>query len=154
MQREIIFTDKASPPGGAYSQAVKVGQLVFTAGMAAIDPETKKLIAPGDIGAREIILPYTRHIPIKSESDFDVIRQRGIVSNDMLIASSHPQRTLRMGSHPRHSVVDTYGEAHAVKGLFVTDASLFPSSIGIPPTLTIAALADRIARRLAVNWPL
>ena len=59
-----------------------------------------------------------------------------------------------MGSHPHHSVVGTYGEAHAVKGLFVTDASLFPSSIGIPPTLTIAALADRIARRLAVNWPL
>ncbi|MCZ6678240.1 MAG: RidA family protein [Candidatus Poribacteria bacterium] len=52
MQREIIFTDKASPPGGAYSQAVKVGQLVFTAGMAAIDPKTKKLIAPGDIGAQ------------------------------------------------------------------------------------------------------
>jgi len=105
-------------------------------------------------GAREIILPYTRRIPIKSESDFDVIRQRGIVSNDMLIASSHPQGTLRMGSHPRHSVVDTYGEAHAVKGLFVTNTNLFPSSIGIPPTLTIAALADRIARRLAVNWPL
>ena len=57
-----------------------------------------------------------------------------------------------MGSHPHHSVVDTYGEAHAVKGLFVTDARLFPSSIGIPPTLTIADLADRIARRLVVNW--
>ena len=52
LQREIIFTDKASPPGGAYSQVIKVGQLVFTAGMDAIDPQTKELIAPGDIAAQ------------------------------------------------------------------------------------------------------
>lgn len=104
-------------------------------------------------GAREITLPYTRRIVIKRESDLEVIRQRGIVENDILIASSHPQGTLRMGNNPRESVVDSYGEAHAVKGLFVVDASLFPTSIGIPPTLTIAAMADRIARRLAANWP-
>ncbi len=104
-------------------------------------------------GAREITLPYTRRIVIKRDSDLEVIRQRGIVENDILIASSHPQGTLRMGSVPRESVVDSYGEAHAVKGLFVADASLFPTSIGIPPMLTIAAMADRIARRLAANWP-
>lgn len=52
MKREVIFTPEASPPGGAYSQAVKVGQLVYTAGIAAIDPKTKELIAPGDIGAQ------------------------------------------------------------------------------------------------------
>jgi 2-iminobutanoate/2-iminopropanoate deaminase len=52
MKREIIFTENASPPGGGYSQAVKAGNFVFTAGMAAIDPETKELIAPGDIAAQ------------------------------------------------------------------------------------------------------
>ena len=52
MQREIITSQKSSPPIGSYSQAVKVGQLVFTAGMAAIDPETQELIAPGDIGTQ------------------------------------------------------------------------------------------------------
>ena len=103
-------------------------------------------------GAREVTLPYTRRIVIKRENDLEVIRQRGIVENDILIASSHPQGTLRMGSDPRRTVVDSYGEAHAVKGLFVVDASLFPTSIGIPPMLTIAAMADRIAGRLAANW--
>ena len=103
-------------------------------------------------GAKEITLPYTRRIVIKRESDLEVIRQRGIVENDILIASSHPQGTLRMGSDSHGSVVDSYGEAHAVKGLFVGDASLFPTSIGVPPMLTIAAMADRIARRLAANW--
>ena len=104
-------------------------------------------------GAREITLPYTRRIVIKRESDLEMIRQRGIVENDILIASSHPQGTLRMGSDLRETAVDSYGEAHAVRGLFVVDASLFPTSIGIPPMLTIAAMADRIARRLAANWP-
>ena len=103
-------------------------------------------------GANEITLPYTRRIAIKRESDLDVIRQRGIVENDILIASSHPQGTLPMGSDSRESVVDSYGEAHTVKGLFVADASLFPTSIGVPPMLTIAAMADRIARRMAANW--
>ena len=102
-------------------------------------------------GAKEIMLPYTRRVVIKRESDLEVIRQRGIVENDILIVSSHPQGTLRMGSDSRESVVDSYGEAHAVKGLFVADASLFPTSIGVPPMLTIAASADRIARRLAAN---
>ena len=103
-------------------------------------------------GAKEIILPYTRRIVIRRESDLEVVRQRGIVENDILITSSHPQGTLRMGADPCGAVVDSYGEAHAVKGLFVVDASLFPTSIGVPPMLTIAAMADRIVRRLAVNW--
>ena len=102
-------------------------------------------------GAKEITLPYTRRIVIKRESELDMIRQRGIVENDILIASSHPQGTLRMGSDSQESVVDSYGEAHTVNGLFVADASLFPTSIGVPPMLTIAAMADRIARRMAAN---
>ena len=103
-------------------------------------------------GAKEITLPYTRRTVIKCESDLEVIRQRGVVENDILIASSHPQGTLRMGSDSRESVVDSYGEAHALKGLYVVDASLFPTSIGVPPMLTIAAMADRIVRRMAANW--
>ena len=103
-------------------------------------------------GAKEIILPYTRRIVIQQESDLEIIRQRGIAENDILITSSHPQGTLRMGADSCGSVVDSYGEAHAAKGLFVVDASLFPTSIGVPPMLTIAAMADRIARRLAANW--
>ena len=103
-------------------------------------------------GAEEITLPYTRRVVIKQESELEMIRQRGVVENDILIASSHPQGTLRMGSDPRSAVVGSYGEAYAVKGLFVADASLFPTSIGVPPMLTIAAMADRIARRMAANW--
>ena len=99
-------------------------------------------------GATEIVMPYTQHLPIKTEADLEVIRQRGIVSNDIMLASSHPQGTLRMGENPNRTVVKLSGEAHAVKGLFVADASLFPTSIGVPPTLTIAALAEHVAGQI------
>lgn len=104
-------------------------------------------------GAKKIVLPYTRRIIMQQESDLEIIRQRGIVENEVLITSSHPQGTLRMGEDPRAAVVDSTGEAHAVKGLFVGDASLFPTSIGVPPMLTVAAMADHISRRLATKWP-
>ena len=99
-------------------------------------------------GATEILMPYTQHLPIKTEADIDIIRQRGIVPNDIMLASSHPQGTLRMGENPNRNVVNLAGESHAVKGLFVADASLFPTSVGIPPTLTIAALATHVAHRI------
>ena len=53
-----------------------------------------------------------------------------------------------MGENPNRTVVKLSGEAHAVKGLFVADASLFPTSIGVPPTLTIAALAEHVAGQI------
>ena len=99
-------------------------------------------------GATEILMPYTQHFPIKTDADLEIIRQRGIVPNDIMMASSHPQGTLRMGENPNRTVVNFSGESHAVKGLFVADASLFPTSVGVPPTLTIAALAEHIAHQI------
>ena len=99
-------------------------------------------------GATEILMPYTQHFPIKTEADLDIIRQRGIVPNDIMMASSHPQGTLRMGENPNRTVVNLSGESHTVKGLFVADASLFPTSVGVPPTLTIAALATHVAGQI------
>ena len=41
---EVIKTDKGTPPGGYYSQGIKVGDFLFTAGQIAFNPETKKLV--------------------------------------------------------------------------------------------------------------
>ena len=45
MTKEIIHTDKAPAAVGPYSQAVRIGSLVFTAGQIPIDPATGKLVA-------------------------------------------------------------------------------------------------------------
>jgi 2-iminobutanoate/2-iminopropanoate deaminase len=48
MGRQAVFTDKAPRPIGPYSQAVKVGSLVFTSGQIALDPASGELVT-GDM---------------------------------------------------------------------------------------------------------
>lgn len=51
MEKEIINTKKAPAAIGPYSQAVKIGDLVFTSGQIPIDPITGEFIN-GDIKAK------------------------------------------------------------------------------------------------------
>ena len=51
MNKEIISTAKAPQAIGPYSQAVKVGRFVHTAGQIAIDPETSQFVE-GDVTAQ------------------------------------------------------------------------------------------------------
>jgi choline dehydrogenase-like flavoprotein len=64
------------------------------------------------------------------------------------LASTHVQGTCRMGDDPSRSVVDRNGESHDVKRLFVGDASLIPRTLSVNPSLTIMALATRLAEHL------
>lgn len=62
---------------------------------------------------------------------------------------THPMGTMRMGTDPRTSVVDSNCESHEVNGLFVADNSVFANGLGGPnPTLTCQALALRTSERI------
>jgi choline dehydrogenase-like flavoprotein len=62
--------------------------------------------------------------------------------------SAHLLGTARMGDDPRTSVTDAFGRLHEVPNVVVADGSVFPSSGGANPTLTIMALALRAARAI------
>ncbi|NBZ89374.1 GMC oxidoreductase [Stagnihabitans tardus] len=62
---------------------------------------------------------------------------------------SHQCGTARMGADPRTSVVDPFSRAHDHPNLWITDASVLPTSAAVNPALTIAALSLRAARRMA-----
>jgi len=64
---------------------------------------------------------------------------------------SHAVGTLRMGEDPRTAPVDPDGRFRGIENLFVSDASVFPTSAAVNPSLTIAANALRIGRRLAAR---
>lgn len=66
------------------------------------------------------------------------------------ISTVHPLGGCPMGTDPKTSVVSPLGEVHGNPGLYVADGSIFPSSVGVNPALTIGAVADRIADRMAV----
>lgn len=61
----------------------------------------------------------------------------------------HPCGTLRFGTDPRSSVLNKDCRAHDLNNLYVADASVFPTSMGVNPSLTIAAIALRVADLIA-----
>jgi choline dehydrogenase-like flavoprotein len=59
-----------------------------------------------------------------------------------------------MGDDPATSVFDRWQRLHGTENLLCTDSSVFPTSAGYGPTLTIVALAIRASRALAGLPPL
>ncbi|MBN2431539.1 MAG: RidA family protein [Acidobacteria bacterium] len=45
MNRSVIFTEAAPPAIGPYSQAIRIGQFLFTSGQIPMDPATGQLVA-------------------------------------------------------------------------------------------------------------
>ena len=68
-------------------------------------------------------------------------------------ASRHVLGTLRMGADAATSVIAPDGRFHDVDNLYACDGSLFPTSSGYNPTLTLIAMALRIAHGLAGTAP-
>jgi choline dehydrogenase-like flavoprotein len=63
----------------------------------------------------------------------------------------HSCGTTRMGSTPSNSVVDPSCRVHGLDNLWITDAGVFPSSMGVNPSLTIAANALRVANLITTD---
>ncbi|WP_178102817.1 GMC family oxidoreductase [Pseudomonas sp. gcc21] len=62
--------------------------------------------------------------------------------------TAHLMGTARMGSDPRTSVVDADCRSWDIRNLWVCDGSVFPTSGGVNPSLTIQAIACRTADRI------
>ncbi len=90
---------------------------------------------------------------LEPEDALDVFVERGVRQGDIPIASTHPQSTCAMGEDPRRAVVNSYCQSHELPNLFVCDMGVFPTSLGAPPQISTAAIADRTAHYIAANWP-
>jgi choline dehydrogenase-like flavoprotein len=100
-------------------------------------------------GARRVLVPFARPLEITSRSGLGEIDRRGVKPHALPLTAVHPMSTLWMGRDPRRSVVDERGQHHQTPGLWVADGSLFPSSIGVPPQISIYTFARRTAAHLA-----
>ncbi|CAG8121578.1 unnamed protein product [Penicillium olsonii] len=66
-----------------------------------------------------------------------------------LFASAHQMGTCRMSKSPKSGVVDPACQVWGSEGLYVVDASVFPSASGVNPMVTNMAIADWASRNLA-----
>lgn len=66
---------------------------------------------------------------------------------------SHALGTVRMGADPARFPVDPSGRFRGFSNLWVTDGSVFPTSGGVNPSLTIAANALRVGALIAGGGP-
>ncbi|MCR4609648.1 MAG: RidA family protein [Eubacterium sp.] len=81
--KEIISTDKAPAAIGPYSQAVKVGNLLFTSGMIPIDPATNTLVEGGIEVQAEQALTNIKNLLEASGSSTDKVVKTVVFIKDM-----------------------------------------------------------------------
>lgn len=72
-------------------------------------------------------------------------RYTAIAPRDAIPSSQHIMGTLRSGASPATSVTDPYGRFWDLGNLYASDGAIFPTSSGYNPTMTIVAMALRVA---------
>ncbi|HEV2029000.1 MAG TPA: GMC family oxidoreductase N-terminal domain-containing protein [Candidatus Dormibacteraeota bacterium] len=91
---------------------------------------------PGSVGAARL------------ERFLGDIAARDVAPNRLPLFTAHQMGSCRLGKDPRTSVADPYGQVHGIPGLYVADASGFPTASGVNPMLSVMALAYRVAQRI------
>ena len=100
-------------------------------------------------GAEEIFTLHSTRVSWRKGEDFDAflseIENASYAPNDVAIFTAHQLCSCRMGSDPSTSVADGRGQLHDTKGVWIGDASAFPTAPGVNPMISIMSLAHRTA---------
>jgi len=104
-------------------------------------------------GAKSVRTLHARTTEFTAPEEIEEgLRNASWGTNEIALFSAHPLGSCRMGGDPARSVVDSHGQMHDVKGLFVVDGSVIPTSLGVNPQLTILAIAEKNAEWIAANF--
>jgi len=72
-----------------------------------------------------------------------------IKGSELRLEAFHPMGTARIAADPGEGVCAADGSVNGTSGLYVADASLFPTAVGVNPMMTIIAFSKWIARGIA-----
>ncbi len=106
-----------------------------------------------DVGATEVISGHPDIVRLQSKADIERLVHAVESNPDRLqLASAHPQGGNKMGSNPAECVVDSHCKVFGFSNLFVCDASVFPTALGVNPQITVMALATMTAEYINEEW--
>lgn len=73
--------------------------------------------------------------------------------SELRLEAFHPMATARISADSRRGVCAPDGSVNGTPSLYVADASLFPTAVGVNPMMTIIAFAKQVARGVAEDAP-
>ncbi len=98
-------------------------------------------------GATEVY-PNIARVGILKPGDLAQFEATSFKPSELRLEAFHPMGTARISADEREGVCSIDGSVHGTDGLYVADASLFPTSVGVNPMMTVIAFAKQIARGL------
>lgn len=102
-------------------------------------------------GAVEVGSMHSTPIVVRSAANVGRLEEGSVGPNRIGLFSAHVNGTCRMGTDPSTSGATPEGERHGVRGLYIADGSLLPTSLGVNPQETIMAIATVLAERMAMR---
>jgi choline dehydrogenase-like flavoprotein len=99
-------------------------------------------------GATEVY-PQIGGIPVIRPGETAKLEESPPPPGALRLEAFHPMGTAPMAADPGLGVTGPDGAVHGAEDLYVADASLLPTSIGVNPMMTVIAMASRVARGLA-----
>jgi choline dehydrogenase-like flavoprotein len=101
-------------------------------------------------GAKEVY-PNIPRAGVLRPSDLATFEAGRFKPSELRLEAFHPMATARISADPRRGVCAVDGSVYGTAGLYVADASLFPTAVGVNPMMTIIAFAKQVSRGVATG---
>jgi choline dehydrogenase-like flavoprotein len=99
-------------------------------------------------GATEVY-PNIPRFGVLKPGDLPAFEAARLKPSELRLEAFHPMGTARIATDPRQGVCAPDGSVRGTRNLYVADASLFPTSVGVNPMMTIIAFAKQVSRGIA-----
>jgi choline dehydrogenase-like flavoprotein len=99
-------------------------------------------------GATEVY-PNVARVGVLKPGDLARFEVTSFKPSELRLEAFHPMGTARIAADEREGACAIDGSVHGTRDLYVADASLFPTSVGVNPMMTIIAFSKQVARGLA-----
>ncbi len=100
-------------------------------------------------GATRVWIPSDPPMELTPSASLAAVEALDVFDAHVPVAAVHPMGTLPLADDPHAGAVHSSGRVHGTHGLWVADGSLFASSIGVPPQLSIYAMGLHVGEHVA-----